>query len=677
MKSTSIAFLGMLLAALLVSSVVVCCTASAQVVPAVPLDCGGCKIAIEAAMREWQGKNSIFFPDPTHPDHSIEWPDSQGCGGGDSNRDKKAPPYPPDGFYGGDLCDPQRGAALVQALLDQMKSGNAIYPYSGFVNHFRADRDPEEDADYPADGSSFIGRIQALPDTVSAGNYCATFNAMFQIIADMQTIEVPGVPGADISPLFIEEKGATLTTGGGFCGTHGVICFSTCGAGLAVWEPQVRAAFDADPWSPGASLTDIGIREGFAYYSNECAGPGENPEHPNTWTWCCWETMSLQHTRAKLRATAVNVRGSGSVYLKLGQEPDMNGSTNNPSHADNQVFHKYGSFDAPMQWQRHMGFTTAEITQDQNGDPIGNGFWGWKNRDRMVTLVTPKFPRKPDLVTLQAGSCSSCEPGEVKATVEGRNVNVLIGLGSWHLGSAGYILIRGDTIAGWGDEVLKPDGTLGDGASEMGTPASVFWRPATLRPTHGPRAWRSKEHRGYQYFRPKVKCDCSGKLGTWPGNFHFGLVSSGAHQGWTPAQVGGSYGIAQWHPTLSGKVTEVRTSGDGSSVRIQMQSASRVDSFFGHAGSFATTGYWRPQYVSERIIYDISCDPLYGATAQISFSSTVFPANRQYVGGKMAGEYLPTSSDFVIFMSTAGGSIAPMKHDTTINYGQLSNSATP
>lgn len=481
------------------------------------LPCGGCPIALEEAMRRFQGIQAYFKSDVEDVDEKYqEWPPSKACSGDDNGLTEEAPPFPPDGFYGDDLCDPRRAADLVRDLAGKVKNA----PFGTAFRKLDGEGFPDEagtDSDFEINYPNLVADLP-IGDDVTPANYCDVFKKIWEVLDKLRVIDVSYLPD-NTSGQTLLGKSLIVTNGGGQAySTCWLSCFPTVSNGYGTWKgffnsPPMCSPDNPPPpgWpqipytSSGWSFSEIGITEIVGFEKHGCFNP-DNPSEP----WCFFETLGMKHVYANPVSvgTGSGSRGTGAVYVRLDSQPDH--ESNHPPIQTGSL-RKYGSYEAPANWQRPLGVQGPEFSTcpypgadcEEAGDPPwGPGHFGWHASDR-VALIRPAFEHQPDLAVRKGGGCSTCEPGRVDAAVEG--VNVRISMGTWEGGDAGYLLIRGDTLVGSGDELFKfslahedpntpapPFNTwLGDGAKEMGTPDSIVVRMHPLRrPEPGFEIWK-------------------------------------------------------------------------------------------------------------------------------------------------------------------------------------------
>lgn len=123
------------------------------------LPCGACPIPIERAMRQWQGIHEMYREYPDVSNTPVEWPPAQSCDEQNPD-DAAAPPFPPDGFYGDELCDPRRGAELVRSLLTAMHDDAQLAGAFRDIDYV----DIEGEDDDPSLEGVYDEEIESLPE---------------------------------------------------------------------------------------------------------------------------------------------------------------------------------------------------------------------------------------------------------------------------------------------------------------------------------------------------------------------------------------------------------------------------------------------------------------------------------------------------------------------------------
>lgn len=471
--------------------------------------CGGCPIPIEKLMREFQARKAATDQDdPQKP--PIQWPPAE-CG---ENR-IPAPPYPPDGFYGNMLCDPRLMTELVSAVNTEMRA------YGGYSNYIVTPNNevPDLDGEETVPGQwrhSYSGLFAALDGSLGGyptlSNYCEYADGLWDVVQQLQFVVVADSTNQSASrngthrvTVSGSGDGGDLTSGGSPFGAPEVICFESCGAGRAQWSAWLDAALNAQQDSQVAQLTEFRYIEKQLFTPNSC----EDNQNPPQYTLCRWETLGLDWRTGTVAFNSGTQRGRSHLFMKFGAPPLTGGVSNRPPGGETyeDKFLHYGTIDSPANgtnaWARAVYGDPYGFTSD-NGDPV-NCHKGWQvnQTDPIVAVIEPYYIRLPD--DAASASCSTCLPGKVSTTLGG--VHVKISLGQHEGRSAGYLMVRGDTLVGWGDETVQPDGNgdpaPGNGAIEFrsarsisihGQPsASQIYHPSTpyphLRQVRGPRVF--------------------------------------------------------------------------------------------------------------------------------------------------------------------------------------------
>ncbi len=433
--------------------------------------CGGCPLPIERVMRDFQARNEFVKGKGNHE----EWPDAE-CGEDEhAGGKKKAPPYPPDGFYG-DLCDPRKGADLVQSILDRMRAQNPEW-YGRYIKEDPSGPPPAAITKWSQ--PEILAGLEP-PFQVTAFNYCETLNTIWSRLQQLQWLDLGnpnlGWPGG----------GGTVTSTGHYC-TGGYYCapgpcgdcFTTCAGVIAA----ARALIGRQPCplvsstncTPGCEIlggavpfTDLGV----AIVGGDCVASCINPPGLQLQTGV---EFNVGVSRAGVNTGPQ--RGRGHVFLSvnpLNAQSVADGIDDDPP-TTNAIPEQYGSFNGPADWSRLIqGFWSPNKWSTGQTNIVQ-----WDVPSEPVMVLRPRLDREDD-TSVQAG-CSACTVGRVDSTLDG--VNVKIDLGTWQLGSAGYLLIRGDTLAGSGEERVKANTSgqmvLGTGAAEMGN----YFSPVARTPT--------------------------------------------------------------------------------------------------------------------------------------------------------------------------------------------------
>lgn len=310
---------------------------------------------------------------------------------------------------------------------------------------------------------------------ITLENYCDKFRKMMALTHQMTFVKVGFGSGIGTTNHTVEWSSTACD--------FDDRCQPTLGA---LWGMMYGCIENAnDPVHSGASGTStdyslIGMMDKYDWTfvpGVPCPIPGNTL--PDSYTA---QGIERAHNKATLRTTLPSQRGRGHVFIAMALWPQAaeQGDRHPSPFLPDGEYQRYGSCDAPAEWARRLADTESEFTLDRTQSPASPAYpgprHGWKVTGPFVTLFEPQFESRPDLAaSARKSGCTTCELGKVDIT--GPGVNVAIGLGATDAGDGGYLLIRGDTVAGSGDELIKRNefGVLsaGHGAHELASRDSL------------------------------------------------------------------------------------------------------------------------------------------------------------------------------------------------------------
>lgn len=444
------------------------------------LPCGACPIPIERAMRQWQGIHEMYREYPDVSNDPVEWPPAQSCDEQNPD-DAAAPPYPPDGFYGDELCDPRRGAELVRSLLTAMHDDAQLAGAFRDIDYV----DIEGEDDDPSLEGVYDEEIESLPEVenVTPSNYCQVFAEIEGVLEKLRYPDFSHIPGGGatiaVGSPDTGSYGSSITSGGAWSDVFEgecALCFEDRYAATQSWLGCAASGTGPNPGNVGTGKP--GLKEAYLYWGCSDADPPLSDCCPIAGTdeyGILMETATARRVRSNLLVSSGRLRGTAMVYVDIDVFPGsaMAEAFANPAPVGDGVtsgLHKYGRFNGPMSWERRIGYQPLLWSGDEPNEiaPPSGVDLGWElDEVRVVFEPTPR--RVPDVVG-NARACSTCAPGTL--TVEPNTVNVRVDLGSTSNGSSGYLLISADTLLGGGEEVYL-DGEHGGGNTLLQTPACV------------------------------------------------------------------------------------------------------------------------------------------------------------------------------------------------------------
>jgi len=479
-------------------------------------------------MRDWQGKNRAVGND------DVTWPKSErSCD--DQSGGTEAPPFPPDGLYDAEKCNPFKASNLVKKLYEQVLYYGVLDFYFHLPNSSSPNPEPFEDGGLSVpEGVLYTPRdewldrhelrgVDGRPLVVGPDNYCEIAQKLDDLFQELTHIDVS-------SQIEGNQPGLKLN---GFA--HGLICTDGDGGPSCVNATRGEAIAEVfracgEPASPPTpleylweypSVTKWSIFPRIEYWEPN-APPGSpvcGAEFPDG----CYRPELCAHSwltgSATITVSLPRVRGQGELYKKVGHVGDepwyfMPGKKNaNGSYAYENQYERLGTFQSPTKVQaglntitvggRAIGdtpFIRRKSAQDnQPGQPPllleESGERGWKTKGRFLAVLRPEFERTPDDVVLQRGNCADCGIGQL--TFSSTGPHIMISLGKSRRGHDGYLLIRGETLVGSGAEMLLPVGEedvgAGPGPAEMANPNGVS--------LHAPWAVPQRQQWGYNWKR--------------------------------------------------------------------------------------------------------------------------------------------------------------------------------
>ena len=442
-----------------------------------PTPCDGlCPLPIERAMREFQGR-SEFFGEGDAP-----WPRTErSCPENGDGTD--APPYPPDGFYDRERCDAWKAAALVQNLLDKMNDADWMWYFVDYEGHGLDDpldgQALPDDLTNPNGPDGWLARALAPFDPnelVTPENYCEVLEKLDELLRQLKDVQLPPgwfAPG--------DGSGDDIMSSG-----DGVGCEGLFRATRPEAYNDCTEVFQMNPPTP-STFQGVLKHEQITW---EGGPPGD------------WGIVAVWRGSGggELSSHYSSLRGRLTELVSVATYEDGPGANELPVDEVGMAF-EWGVAPLPAHWKRGFGRTPLKIltVEDTGGGTYApDGDRGW-HATRRWTVIRPAFNTAPDTAALPGrGGCQGCGPGHV--TYSRTDLSVKISLGLWDRGSAGYLLIRGDTLVGDGQEILhrvQPHGmpVVGGGASELGDPKSLvvcadpIIRPHLSDPSSGYSTW--------------------------------------------------------------------------------------------------------------------------------------------------------------------------------------------
>lgn len=523
-------------------------------------------------MRDWQGRNRAVG------NADVPWPMAErSCD--ELSGGTEAPPFPPDGLYNSEKCNPFSAAELVRELLDHVANDDVLYsyilppnsgpaPFEGMGNVGDSALRP-----FIVDGTSHPEQWlirhglyeNGGPILVYPGNYCEIAQHLDDLFQELALVDVAALNENDPSQTEFETR-VHVTAEWLGCVQGDLSCTEPSRSEVVGRlcplhsSPPSTASFDLINSFDSVSSD---LSNYFTFPDIVFSQPNQCPPDPVDPTrfanGCYTAAVCAQGGRASTATVTVSipgVRGQGELYKKVrsvGDEPwfFMPGRRDSGGqYLHDGEYERLGTFQSPTTVQTPQGpvtvarrsigdtpFTVKEsLQEDTPGGPLAllpqAGERGWQADGRFLAVLRPEFEHTPDDVVLQRSNCEDCGIGTLTLGTSGPHI--MVSLGKSPRGSDGYLLIRGDTLIGSGAEMLLPVGEEdvgpGPGAAEMGNPNAV-----TL---HAP--WSKPDIQSYGFtkrLRSYIKRDgvsaaySIGSIFTFPDNWFVGLQRVGVPSG--------------------------------------------------------------------------------------------------------------------------------------------------
>jgi RHS repeat-associated protein len=423
---------------------------------------------IEQSMRDWQARLRFFGK----PD--ANWPSAQrSCDG--QNGGQEAPPFPPDGFYDSDRCNPDREAELVDALT------SSVYTWSGILGGFLSRSIPDYTGEIltpigqsPTGWFESVGLPPAKP-AVDRNSYCSIADKLNKLLSSLTQVDVSdgtlggrcappgsGIQTAAVSHCLISLNDAHYHRS--CCFADNISCIPDTNIFSTIHSMKKYSfhnrTIKQDPCFP--PIIDQPC--------DQCEDPGacqcpdvcwiiENPNDGRkleSYSSSASPEYRFSAISTGVGPPAVGIRGMAEMYARfesIGAPWFFPPVRQESGGGFPMSYQRYGAFDFPGTWTRPVG-DTPENPKLMGNPPVEDpGPMGWQSGGPMVALLRPDFESTPDDVVLQARGCQSCGLGDV--TYGRTSPQIMISLGSSTRGQDGYILIRSDTLLGSGEEMMR------------------------------------------------------------------------------------------------------------------------------------------------------------------------------------------------------------------------------
>ncbi len=318
-------------------------------------------LPIERAQRDFQARYHYLTGG------YVGWPNCR-CGNG------KAPHFPPDGFYGDALDDPEFAASLVQDLADKFFRMASIYnqfvagsidglvtvPY--YTAHDMPSLNSVTTTNYPADLVKLQNHIARLT-TLKAN---ASQTALEQRVAFCEA------PDFSASCDEVKEWASTIVPSDLANAGQGWDETTWVRAGPRFGPIQVR------------ELTGTDVREG-----------GSETNY----------LAQMTVRRGMIYCDLTQRPGPGRALCYLRCVPQADGVSNGPPISPDGTFHAFASAPLGSEWSSTV-VADFEPSFSTSCPPVPHQTRGWMIIDQVV-IVTPSFDASPDAMVM----CDSCRAG--------------------------------------------------------------------------------------------------------------------------------------------------------------------------------------------------------------------------------------------------------------------------